>query len=119
MVRRIAGEEVASIHLTHRHQSRDRNLRRYTNIPWKKVFKAQRILERKLAEVFTLPDDPWQDREHQYVTQAQIKKMRAMSKEGKPVAQIAREVGVAKTTIYRWVGPQKKADREPKKPKAK
>jgi hypothetical protein len=119
MVRRIAGGEVASIHLTHRHQSRDRNLRRYTNIPWKKVFKAQRILERKLAEVFTLPDDPWQDREHQYVTQAQIKKMRAMSKEGKPVAQIAREVGVAKTTMYRWVGPQKKAVREPKKPKAK
>jgi len=104
MIRRIAGEEVASIHLTHRHQSRDRNLRRYTNIPWKRVFKAQRILERKLAEVFVLDDDPWSEREHQYISQDQVKRMRAMAKSGKPAAQIAAEVGVATTTVYRWVG---------------
>jgi hypothetical protein len=103
-VRRIGGEGVASAHLTHRHQHPDRNLRRYTNVPWKVVFRAQRILERKLAEAFTLDGDPWRERDHQYVTQVQIRKMRAMSKEGRPIAQIAREVGVASTTVYRWIG---------------
>lgn len=30
MVRQLAGEEVASLHLAHKHQSKDENLRRYT-----------------------------------------------------------------------------------------
>lgn len=102
-VRQIGDEPIASAHLTHRHQSPDRNLRRYTNVPWKKVFKAQRILERKLADAFLIDGDPWQERDHQYVTQAQIRKMIAMSKEGRPVSQIARQVGVANTTVYRWI----------------
>jgi hypothetical protein len=108
MIRKIAGREVASAHLTHRHQSSDRNLRNYTNVPWKKVFQAQRVLEKKLAEAFQLDSDPWQERDHQYVTQAQIKEMKAMKKVGRSVTQIAETVGVAKTTVYRWVGPVRK-----------
>lgn len=102
MIRRIAGQEAALIHLTHRHQSSDRNLRRYTNAPRKKVFKAQRILERKLAKAFKSDKDTWKEREHQYLDQSYIKKIQAMSKAGKPVAQIAEEVGVSKSTVYRW-----------------
>jgi integrase len=56
MVRRLAGPEIASVHLTHRHQSSDRNLRQYTNVPRKKLFKAHQRLERKLATVFTVQD---------------------------------------------------------------
>lgn len=104
MIRRIAGEEAASMQLTHRHQSPDRNLRRYSNSPRKRLFRAQRILERKLADVFAIDGDPWEEREHQYVTQGQLKKMRAMARSGMPAAQIAKEVGVAHTTVYRWVG---------------
>jgi hypothetical protein len=120
MIRQIAGQEVASIHLTHRHQSSDRNLRNYTNVPWKKVFQAQRVLEKRLAEMFKLDSDPWQERDHQYVTQTQIKEMKTLKKAGRSVAQIAESVGVAKTTVYRWVGPvrkrTKKANRKQTQP---
>ena len=104
MVRRIAGGEVASMHLTHRHQSRDRNLRRYTNPPRSNLFKAQRILERKLSKAFVMDDSLWENRDHQYVTQGQIEKMRTMANDGIPVAQIANGTGVARTTVYRWLG---------------
>ncbi len=58
MIRRIAGGEVASAHLTHKHQSADKNLRRYSNVPWKTVFKAQRRLEKKLVVVFEDVEEP-------------------------------------------------------------
>ena len=61
MIRKIGGAEAASVHLTHRHQSSDRNLRRYTNVHWKAVFKAQRRLETKLAVVFEGIKNPWYD----------------------------------------------------------
>jgi hypothetical protein len=61
MIRRIGGGEVASAHLTHQHQSGDKNLRRYTNVPWKTVFKAQRRLEKKLATVFNGVTKPFFD----------------------------------------------------------
>jgi DNA invertase Pin-like site-specific DNA recombinase len=105
MIRRIAGEEAASIHLTHRHQSRDRNLRRYTNAPWKIVFAAQRKLERRLARVFSAVAQPWADREHQYVTVQQIKEMRRLVREGKPVSEVAEMVKVSPSTVYRWANP--------------
>src|SRR5690606_28808094 len=54
MVRRIGGAEVASMHLTHRHQSKDRNLLRYSNAPRKKLFRTHRILERRLADIFVI-----------------------------------------------------------------
>ncbi|WP_417746702.1 helix-turn-helix domain-containing protein [Rosistilla oblonga] len=110
LIRRIAGAELASIHLTHRHQSRDRNLRRYTNPPWKELFKAQRKLERKLATVLETEGDPWADREHQYLSQGQIKKMKSLAEQGTPVSQIANEVGVAKSTVYRWLGSRKQVE---------
>lgn len=102
LVRRFAGQEMASLHLTHRHQSSDTNLRRYANAPWPKLFKAHRSLEKLLRKVFAI-ENPWSDRVHQYVSQQSIRRMRELRKQDVPVAQIAREVGVAKTTVYRWV----------------
>lgn len=61
MIRRIAGGEVASAHLTHKHQSGDKNLRRYTNVPWKTVFRAQRRLEKKLLAAFSGVANPFFD----------------------------------------------------------
>jgi len=60
MVRQLVGEEVALLHLAHKHQSKDENLRRYTNPVRKKHFNALRRLERKLSVVFTASGDaPW------------------------------------------------------------
>jgi len=52
MVRQLVGEEVATLHLAHKHQSKDENLGRYTNPVRKRHFKAFRVLERKLEAVF-------------------------------------------------------------------
>lgn len=52
MVRQLAGEEVAALHLAHKHQSKDENLRRYTNPVRKPHFKALRRVERRLSAVF-------------------------------------------------------------------
>ena len=101
MIEEIAGPEIASIHLTHKHQTKDTNLRRYSNPRRKKLFKAQRILEKRLADVFNV-EDAWKDRDHQYVTPKQIKRMRELRKQGLSVAKIAEEVGVGNTTVYRW-----------------
>lgn len=102
MVRRLAGPEIASVHLTHRHQSSDRNLRQYTNVPRKKLFKAHQRLERKLATVFTV-QDAWKDREHQYISQRTIKRIRDLHEQGLPVGKIAQQTGVSKATVYRWI----------------
>jgi len=101
MIEEIAGPEIASIHLTHKHQTKDSNLRRYSNPRRKKLFKAHRILEARLADVFNVAE-AWKERDHQYVTPRQIKRMRELRKQGVPVARIAEEVGVGSTTVYRW-----------------
>ncbi len=61
MIRRIGGGEVASARLTHKHQSGDKNLRRYTNVPWKMVFKVQRRLEKKLESALDGVANPFFD----------------------------------------------------------
>lgn len=63
MIRQVAGEEVASLHLAHKHQSKDENLGRYTNPVRKRHFRAIRVLERKLESVFAAAGPtPWSRR---------------------------------------------------------
>lgn len=100
LVRRIAGHEMASLHLTHKHQSTDANLRRYTNAPRAKLFKAHRELERRLASVFQV-ENAWKERTHQYVTTLQIQQMKQLRMKGVPVREIAETVGVSPPTVYR------------------
>jgi len=101
MIEEIAGPEIASIHLTHKHQTSDRNLRRYSNPRRKKLFKAQRLLERRLADIFVV-EDAWKERNHQQVTPKQIKRMRELREQKVPVSKIMKEVGVSHSTVYRW-----------------
>jgi hypothetical protein len=114
LIRDIAGQEIASLQLTHKHQSTDRNLRRYTNPPFERLFNAQRELEQQLidAGVFELEGDAWEEREHQYVTEKQKAVMRSLSDQGASVATIAQKAGVSKTTVYRWVGPKTRKSQE-------
>ena len=75
MVRQLAGEEVASLHLAHKHQSKDENLRRYTNPVRKPHFKALRRVERRLSVVFTAAGDaPWVQPTKNYMGRARLKK---------------------------------------------
>lgn len=100
-IREIAGEEIASIHATHKHNSPDENLRRYSNAPWKKVYRAQQKLGRRLAEVFAAVPDPTVVPKQAYVSLGKRERILELREEKKSVAEIARAVGVSKMTVYR------------------
>ncbi len=100
-VRDIAGEETASLHLAHKHQSRDENLRRYTNPARKRHFKALRHLERKLQDVFSvLTEKPRTN----YIGLEKIDSIRTLHAQGTHIMEIARTVGVSQGTVYRHIG---------------
>lgn len=52
LIRAIAGEEIASLHLAHKHQSKDENLGRYSNPIRQRHFNALREMEHQLAQIF-------------------------------------------------------------------
>jgi integrase len=96
-VRDIAGEETASLHLAHKHQSRDENLRRYTNPARKRHFKALRKLERRLQDVFSvLAEQPPQN----LISLEKIAQIKSLYAQGTPIMKIARTVGVSQGTVY-------------------
>jgi hypothetical protein len=102
MIREIAGQEAASMHLTHRHQSQDRNLINYTNPPFKRLFRAQRKLELKLQRVFVAaPKEPFAPAMRAYTPRTIVKKIQEMKSEGASISEIARAAKVARTTVYR------------------
>jgi hypothetical protein len=100
-IRQLAGEEIASIHATHKHNSPDENLRRYSNAPWKKVYLAQRKLGRRLAGVFAAVPDPTVVPKQAYVSLGKRERILELWEQKKPVAEIAKDVGVSKMTVYR------------------
>lgn len=102
MVRQRAGEEIALLHLAHKHQSRDPNLRRYTHPTRKRHFRVLRWVERKLQEVFAAAGpDPWAARSKTYIGLAKIKEIRRLHDEHVGVTEIARQLGVSTSTVYR------------------
>ena len=60
MVRNMAGGELASIHLAHKHGTADELLVNYTNPTFKQLAKVHRRLERRLALLWEAVDDPTQ-----------------------------------------------------------
>ena len=106
MIREIGGEEVTSMHLTHEHQSKDRNLRTTRIHPWNgRLFRSQRKLERKLQAVFdAAPDNPFAPQMRIYLPRKVIKQIRKMKDEGHSISEIVRATKVARTTVYRHLG---------------
>ena len=102
-IREIAGEEVASIHATHKHHSPDENLRRYSNAPWKRVFKAQRILERRLQSVLQVVPDPTIVPKQAYISLAKREQILSLHRENVPARQIAKEIHIHPSTVYRTI----------------
>lgn len=102
-IRQIAGEEIASIHATHKHSSPDENLRRYSNAPWEKVFLAQQELGSQLATVFAVVPDPTVVPMQAYVSLGKRERILQLWGQKKPAAEIAKDVGVSKATVYRTV----------------
>ena len=93
------------MHLTHKHQSRDRNLGNYTNPPLKRLFRAQRKLERKPQTVFdAAPNPPFAPQLRAYTPRSTVKQIHKLNGEGHSISEIARMVEIARTTVYRHLG---------------
>jgi hypothetical protein len=74
----------------------------YTNIPFPKVFNAQRKLEEVLRPVFdAAPDDLFAQPTQQYTSLKKIKRIFDLKDAGKSVRQIAEEVGISKSAVFR------------------
>jgi hypothetical protein len=106
-IRAIAGQEIALVHATHKHHSPDENLRRYSNAPWKKVFRAQRRLESKLSGVFESVPDPTVVPKQAYISLARREAILELNGKGTSASQIAKKVGVSVATVYRAIALQK------------
>ena len=107
-VRRLAGEEIASLHLAHKHQSPDENLGRYTNPVRRKHVKALLRLEQKLASVFeAIPDlFPTEQEKVQLdgganLSVRQIRKIDSLFSQGFKREKIAEIVGISRTAVWR------------------
>lgn len=108
MVRRIAGEEMASTHAAHAHQSPDRNLRRYSNPRIKKLFKVHRKLERILEDVLAAaPDEPFKPQRQAYISKQKNDLIDDLIVQGEKVSAIAQKAGVSQMTVYRRINEKK------------
>jgi integrase len=102
MIRRLAGEELASLHLAHKHQSKDENLGRYTNPVRKRHFKAIRVLERKLESIFEAAGpEPWSRRPKCYMGAAKVKKLLDLRAQGVPPREIAERLDISVASVHR------------------
>ena len=110
LIRQISGEEVASLHLAHKHQSKDENLGKYTNPVRKRHFKALRVLERKLESVFTAAGtEPWQRRPKSYMGAAKVKKLIELRERGVSPGEIAKRLDISVASVHRIAPTTKEA----------
>jgi len=103
-IRNIAGGETASLHLAHKHQSKDEHLRRYTNPARKKHYKALRKLERMLQPVFDAAGpEPFATQRKNYIGLEKIKQIKQLHGNGIRPTDIAKTLGISTTTVYRYL----------------
>lgn len=102
MIRQIAGEATASVHLAHKHQAEDKNLRNYTNPDREKHFQAIRQLGKQLQPVLEAAGpEPWKKRPKSYIGRDKVKQLLRLRKAGVPVRKIAAQLGTSASTVYR------------------
>ncbi len=108
-IRRIAGGETASLHLAHKHQTSDENLRRYTNPMTRRHTKAILKLEKKVAAIFAEVADPFpaamervqSEGQVPNISQGTIRRIRKLYAQGFKRTKIAELVGVSRQTVSR------------------
>lgn len=103
-IRKIAGGEIASIHLAHMHQSKDENLRRYTNEPRKIHWRAIKKLERYLASIFTAAGpEPFGKKIRATIGINKVERIGELRREGMKAPEIASTLHISQATVYRYL----------------
>lgn len=111
IVRRLAGEEMASTHAAHAHQSPDRNLRRYSNPRIKKLFTIHQKLEVVLADVLAAaPDEPFKPQRQAYISVRTNELIDDLIAKGEKVTAIATTAGVSQMTVYRRINERREQE---------
>ena len=105
LVRQNANGEIASVFLCHgRPVSTDALLDIYTNRPFGKVITAIKALEERLQPIFrTAPSDLFKQPTQQYTTLSKEKQAVRLYHDGQSIRNIAKAVGVSKSTIHRII----------------
>jgi hypothetical protein len=101
MIEKIAGSDIASIHLAHKHLCGDKSLRNYVNPNRKAHARAIRKLERKLATVWCSVDST-DTQPKNYIGLNKIDEIKRLRASGLPLIEVAKICGVSAATVSRY-----------------
>jgi len=114
LIRAEADGEVAGVFLCHGTPVKsDGLLDVYTNRPFVKVFDAIDIVGQQLRAIWSSAETPFPEVRKKggpNISPNKIRKIQRMRRSGFNVAKIAEEVGVDRSTVYRWGKGSDKAD---------
>jgi hypothetical protein len=114
----IADAATASMALAHGTISEDKLLENYARLPWKRLFKAQRKLAAKLADVLDAGSpNPWEAAPRNYIGLKRVKAIMALDAINVPATEIAKQTGVNLATVYRQLQHKYGKRRSGRKPK--
>ena len=98
----IADAETASMLLAHKTIGEDELLHHYAQLPWEKLFKAQRQFEEQLAPLLGAGGpDPWARRIRSHLGLAKVKRLRDLRDQGVPPGEIAKTLKISVATVHR------------------
>jgi hypothetical protein len=102
MVRQIAGAEMGKLQATHKHQSKDVNLRRYSNPRIRKLLRIHRRIEAKLKPVFEASAKPWEQPERQTkATRRKVDQILELVGKGLSDKAVGKQLGISHMTVWR------------------
>jgi integrase/DNA-binding CsgD family transcriptional regulator len=99
----LADAEVASMLLSHGTPSGDKILAAYVNIPWQKLYAAQKAYGETVRPLLETEHPPFEQPAKSYIGLRKAERILQEYKNGRPVQQIARAIGVSVMTVYRHV----------------
>lgn len=97
----MADAEAASMILAHGIPSEDKLLSAYVNIPWQKLYAAQKAYGETIRPLIQLEGEAFAKSPKVYLGMRKIEKIVEQFRAGVPVAEIAEQVGVSIMTVYR------------------
>jgi integrase len=95
-----ADAEAASMILAHGIPSEDKVLAAYVNIPWQKLYAAQKAYGDNIRPLLKTPRPPFEQPPKSYIGKKALQILEQHEK-GIPVLQISRNLGISTMTVYR------------------